>query len=377
VKLLSTVCLFILTTYACAQNRYVYLNNQSQPNAVTAFQIHPDGSLTQLADSPFDTGGQGQSGPIESMAIVRTAARPVLYAANGGDPSVSAMTIDPGSGNLTPIDGSPFPVNDTAGTYDMAASPDGRFLFVTNEAVTTIHVFAISHTSGGLTEVTGSPFSAGTNISGLWATANGKFLLAADSTINDVQVFAIAASGALSQVQGSPFPANASVSDVRSNCASNLVFTADGGSNLVDAYAMSAAGALAPVPGSPFSNGATGNGPNSFDLAISPTGRFLFTTDSFSNDITSFAIARDGALAQVPGSPFDTGGWVGGTAITARGDYLYSVGFSDGSVTADAIGADGALTLVGSYSGGLISPNGEANSVISYPAPACPASAAQ
>ncbi len=138
---------------------------------------------------------------------------------------------------------------------------------------------------------------------------------------------------------------------------------------------MSSTGALTPVPGSPFYNGATGSGPNSFDLALSPNNKFLFTTDSFSTDITSFAVAADGALAQVAGSPFYTSGWLGGTAITAKGDFLYSVSFADGTLDGHAIHADGTLTAVPGtpFGPGQISTGGEANSVITFPSPVCPA----
>jgi 6-phosphogluconolactonase (cycloisomerase 2 family) len=373
-RYLCATCLLFLAVGASAQKRFVYVNTQTQPNTINAFEINTDGSLTPLASSPFSTGGVGAEGPIESMAIVHTTSGSILYAANGGDPSVSAFTINPGTGNITPINGSPFLLNDSTGTYDLAASPNHRFLFVTNEAGTAIHVFAIAASNGGLNEIAGSPFPASANISGLFVTANGKFLLAAGQTNDAVEVFTIAADGALAQIPGSPFAANNSVSDVRSNCAGNRVFTADNGSDLIDAYTMSFTGALTPVPGSPFYNGATGGGPNSFDLALSPNGKFLFTTDSFSTGVTPFAVAANGALTPVPGSPFLTNSWLGGTAITAKGDFLYSIDFASGNVVGNAIHPDGTLTAIpGSPFGpGANSLGGEVNSVITFPPPVCP-----
>src|SRR5579871_4101007 len=121
--LIVLVSSILFAANASAQNRFVYLNNQSQPNAISAFRINTDGSLAQVTGSPFSTGGQGYASPMESMAIAYAKSTPILYAANGGDPSVSALTIDSKTGNLRPIAGSPFPVfNDTTGTYDMAAS---------------------------------------------------------------------------------------------------------------------------------------------------------------------------------------------------------------------------------------------------------------
>lgn len=369
----------IAQTTTAAHNRFVYVNNQSQPNTISAYQIGSGGALTQLTSSPISTGGNGAQGPIESMAFAVTHAGSILFAANGGDPSISAFIVNQHTGTLEPIAGSPFAVNDSvgAGTYDMAASPDNRFLFVANESNTSIHAYAIAPATGSLTEIEGSPFNADANLSGLWVTANRKFLLAASNSSNSIEVFAIASSGSIAQVPGSPFAANNVVSDVRSNCASDRVFDADNGSDLIDAYAMSSNGTLTPVPGSPFYNGATGNGPNSFDLAIASGGRFLYTSDSFADGFSSFGIAADGVLSLVNGSPFGTAGALGGMTITDRGDYLYSVAFQSADVVAEAVQSNGTLTFVGSYVDGQISGGGEPNSVIAYPPPACPSVAAQ
>jgi 6-phosphogluconolactonase len=379
-RYLCALSLLFLAVGANAQKRFVYLNNQNQPNNITGWLIdNSNGSLTPLAGSPFNTGGQGYQGPIESMAIAPTENGDVLYAANGGDPSISILRINPGTGNLTPVGASPFLLNDSTGTFDMAISPNHRFLFVTNNSGTVLHVLAVAAENGALREVAGSPFAAEDNMSGLWVTANGKFLLASGQTHNAVSVFAIAGTGAIAPVPGSPFSANASVSDVRSNCASNLVFTADNGSAYIDAYSMTANGALTPVPGSPFYNGAMGSGPNSFDLALSPNGRFVFTTDSFSSEMTSFVVAPNGSLTQALNSPYYTSSWEGGTAITAKGDFLYSVQFASGTVDGRAIAADGSMTPIPGtpFGPGQIPYGGEPNSVISYPAPACPTVAAQ
>jgi 6-phosphogluconolactonase (cycloisomerase 2 family) len=377
-------CLLLIAASSSAQlstavhNRFVYVNNQTQSNTISAYKIESDGALTQLANSPISTGGSGAEGPIESMAFAVTHAGSILYAANDADPSISAFLVNQHTGDIVPIAGSPFAVNDNVGfgPYDMASSPDNRFLFVTNGGNTEIHVYAIDPAMGKITEIAGSPFNANAYLSGLWVTANGKFLLGASSSVNAVLVFAIASSGEITQVSGSPFAANASVSDVRSNCASDRVFDADNGSDLfgsdlIDAYTMSSTGTLTPVPGSPFYNGATGDGGNSYDLALAPNGHFLYTTDSFADGLSSFAIAPNGALSLVNGSPFQANGAVGGMTITDRGDYLYAVAFQTATVVAEAVHPDGRLTNVGSYEDGQLSGGGYPNSVIAYPPSVC------
>ncbi|MGA2890427.1 MAG: hypothetical protein ABSE51_20500 [Terracidiphilus sp.] len=67
-------------------NRFIYVNNQSLPNTISAYRIESGGALTQLTGSPFSTGGNGNEGPIESMAFAVTHAVSILYAANDADP---------------------------------------------------------------------------------------------------------------------------------------------------------------------------------------------------------------------------------------------------------------------------------------------------
>src|ERR1700733_6461948 len=122
-KFFCLICLAMVTRLASAADRYVYVNNQNQPNTITAFHVNANGSLTQLDGSPFVTGGVGAEGPIESMAIVRFGPASYLYAANGGDGTVSVFTIDRTTGNIQPIAGSPFATDGSSGTYDMLPAP--------------------------------------------------------------------------------------------------------------------------------------------------------------------------------------------------------------------------------------------------------------
>jgi hypothetical protein len=47
-KLLCILCLVFVTTVAMATDRFVYVNNQNQPNTITAFQVKAQGVLKQL-----------------------------------------------------------------------------------------------------------------------------------------------------------------------------------------------------------------------------------------------------------------------------------------------------------------------------------------
>jgi 6-phosphogluconolactonase len=375
-KPLCIACVLFLAAGAGAQNRFVYVNIQDQPNVITGYQIdNANGSLTLLPAGPFSTGGNGgTSGPMKTMAIVPGTSATYFYAANGNDPSISIFTLDPQNGNLTLV-GSPVLLNDTSGPWSLAVSPNHKLLYAANEDNTTIHAFAIAPATGALTEIAGSPFAAGAQISGLQVTSNGHFLVAAANSIDAVAVFSIASSGALTEIAGSPFPSTLQVYSVASNCAGDLVYDVSYSAPEVDAWQMASDGTLTAVPGSPFSTGApdeSGNG--SFDLVFSPNDRILFTTDVFTQDYSSLGIAHDGALHSVPGSPFGTSDWLGGEAITAAGDYLYSIHFDDENVDGRAVGSNGELTAVPgtpfeSAPGYPQSTVGD--SIITYPTPTC------
>lgn len=372
-KFAYVVCLsLLLTAVAVAQNQFVYTNDETTPNTVSAARIQADGSLTQIAGSPFATEGNGGGGWVEGLAIASAGKNSYLYVENGGDGTISGLKINLVNGSLRPVPRSPFLADGIAGNYALAVSPDDKFLFASSDATTVIHVYAILASTGMLFEVPGSPFQANANLDGLKVTANGRFLIAGGQSNSAVGVFNISQTGALSPVLGSPFPASGTVSAVESNCASNQVFAVSNSTNLIDAYRLSAAGNLMPAPGSPFSNGASGNGPNSFDLVLSPTNHFLFTTDSFSSDISSLTVTPDTALSPVAGSPFFVGGWVSGTAVTQAGDFLYAVGFADATVGGEHINSDGTLTSApGPFNTGAISSVGEMNTVITFPRPSC------
>src|SRR5262249_26863944 len=135
-----TACIsFILVTAlsaAAQQANFVYTNDGGTPaNSVSAFKVNADGSLTLIPGSPFATGGNGGSSDVDAGKIT-TATREhssFVYAANNFDGTISAFGIHRESGNLTAVQGSPFPSGtpNPSSNFSLAASPDGRLLFAT------------------------------------------------------------------------------------------------------------------------------------------------------------------------------------------------------------------------------------------------------
>jgi 6-phosphogluconolactonase len=373
----------LIAASAFAQHQFVYTNDNASPattgapNTVSAFRANSDGSLTLLAGSPFATGGNGSNGgsiSADDIAIVpRTSSLSLLYAVNQGDGTISAFTINPGTGNLTLLAGSPFLIDGLSGDFSIAPSPNGAFLFVTDDSATVIRAYSISAT-GTLSEIHGSPFQTGNSWRGLKVTANGRFLLAGETSGNGgVGVFSIGSNGSLRAVSGSPFAGSGPSSGVTVNCSGSLAFHIDN-QQAIDVYNMSSNGSLKPVAGSPFQ---TVTGFNA-GLTLSPNNQFLFVTDPFGNngasDISSFVVGNGGALTPAPGSPYPALFGPGGVAATTTsndGKYLYSYGFVYAQVDVQRIAPNGSLTEVGDF---ITTGQGAAGSgmgIATFPAPVC------
>ena len=244
----------------------------------------------------FNTG----TGPI-SMAMSPTA--PFLFVANQTSGDITAFTVDPGTGNLGNVAGSPFAITPVSHPQSLAISPKGDFLFVANPGQGTVAAFAIGN-NGVLTAVAGSPFAMGTGAmpSAVAVGRDGRFLYVADTAHNAVLGFSVAASGAIAPISGSPFAAGAAPSGLGTDPQGAFLYAANFGSNSVSAYVIDAAsGALGPVNGSPFATG--GVGPSS--VAVNATTTAVYVTNQTSHDIAGFAISSNGALKALPGSPFN------------------------------------------------------------------------
>ena len=218
---------------------FVYTNDDvAGPNTVSAFSVSA-GALVAVSGSPFSTGGTGFGDSLYAAPRLVIAGK-FLYASNAVSSNVSGFVINPATGGLTSVSGSPFATGGTGSAISIAATPNGAFLMAGYAGTNTITVFSVNPTTGALTPVSGSPFPAGSTVNGMKVTPDGKFLVATlpNSPPGKVGVFRIAASGALAPVAGSPFAAT-TPAGVEINCKSSLVFA--GGASTSAASSMSSA----------------------------------------------------------------------------------------------------------------------------------------
>ena len=124
------------------------------------------------------------------------------YVANFNSNNVSAYTINPSTGALTAIVGSPF----TAGSFprSVAVDPSGKFAYVLNEGGN-VSGYTINPSTGALTAIAGSPFTTGGDPRSMTMNPSGKFAYVADFTGNVLGYTINPSTGALTNIAGSPF----------------------------------------------------------------------------------------------------------------------------------------------------------------------------
>ena len=332
-----------------AEFLYVTSGASSSEGSVSAYAINSgSGALTQVYGSPFGAGNGA-----EGVAVAPTTGT-FAYVANTGSDygagSVSAYTINPSSGALTQVAGSPF----GAGNYpQQVAVFKGKFVYVANAGdyygAGSVSGYTINPGSGALTQVPGSPFGAGSNPVGVATDPTGKFVYVTNNVVNSggsVYAYAInPASGALTQVYGSPFGTGRDPTSVAFDPKGKFLYVPDEGDNNVSAYTINpSSGALTQVAGSPF-----GANSHPFSVAVDPKGAFVYVTNhSGADSVSAFTInPSSGALTQVAGSPFGAGPDPAGVAIDRGSKFLYVANSGGHSVSAYTINASsGALTQV-------------------------------
>ena len=291
--------------------RFLYVSTFGGPS-VSGLAINgATGALTSIPGSPFTQG----TSPI-FLAVDATGR--FVYTANLGSDNVSVFSIDQTTGALTPIAASRFAAGSQP--HDVAIDPKGRFAYVANcgsgsgctgTGSGSVTVYSIDPVTGALSAVPGSPFLAGLNPTAVTTDPTGTYLYVANTGSGTVSAFAIDPnSGSLTAVPGAPFQVGTQPTSLSVDRAGKLLYVANGGSSNVSAFTINpASGALTPIVGSPFPAG-SGSVPTS--VAVDATNQFVYVSDAgthvvgFSINPASGALNSIGTFAAGNGAVFVT-----------------------------------------------------------------------
>jgi len=221
-----------------------------------------------------------------------------LYVANGGSNTVTCYTLDSATGVATAIAGATVTTN--FAPNGLAMDPLAGFLYVSTQFGNSgdVEGFSIDAVTGKLTPLAGSPF-ASFIATGLQVHPSGKYVYVSD-VVNGIRAFSINGMGGLAEIAGSPFAAGNEPFGVSVDITGKFLYTANFVSNDVSGFSVdSNTGKLSPVPGSPV---AVGPGPAT--PVVDTLGLYLYVPDPNDNTVRTYSINQNGSLSAVSGSPF-------------------------------------------------------------------------
>jgi 6-phosphogluconolactonase (cycloisomerase 2 family) len=309
------------------------LSNQAAGNAVLVYDRSATGTLTPAGSYP--TGGLGSGGGLGSQgSLILSAHGHRLFAVNAASNSVTEFKVTKdrlkwvttvpsggstpisltyrkhvlyvlnggGAGNIagfrvhgqsiTPIAGSTQPLGaGSSGPAQVAFTPDGKALVVTEKSSNTIDVYPVRHDVAGAPTVSasagGTPF--GFDFGGGHLLVSEAAGSASSYNVGPAGVSVI--SGAVTTHQAAPCWLIATVDG-------KYAYTANAGSGTLSGFSVPPSGALTLLDAS----GATaslGAGSHPLDETASSNDEFLYNLTDGLHRITGFRLNADGSLTQV------------------------------------------------------------------------------
>lgn len=284
-------------------------------------------SSTEVIDPP----------PINPIARVATY---LLSADRTG--GVGVYTVDPSSGDLRAVDGSPFPADHPLIT--LAVHPSGRLVYAGSDDQPFLEGYSLDPPSGRLTRLPGYPIPSLADGSPLFDNAGEFLYVVGESAIDGFRVNA--GSGALLHLVGFPLavPGMQAATTPQMSPDDRFLYVSDPDTDQLFAFSRNLqTGSLALIQ--QVASG--GDGPTG--LGLTPDGRFLYAAHA-DGTLPGFAVAADGTLTALAGPA---------PAYAAGPTLSYTLGFLEdavfvgdaaaSSLNAFRIGANGALTQLPGY----------------------------
>jgi 6-phosphogluconolactonase len=305
------------------------VNNTS--NTVSAYTVDSGtGALTSVGSCSTGTNPQ-------YVAIDPTGK--FAYVANYSSSTVSAYTIDPGTGVLTAVSGSPFTTESFP--VSVAVAPTGKFVYVANYGANTVSAYTINSETGALTAVSGSPFTTGTGPESVAVDPTGKFAYVANFVANTVSGYTIDSGTGVLSVMSETFGTGTNPQSVVVDPTGKFVYVANYSSSTVSAYTITSGTGALSIISEPFSAGT-----NPQSIAVDPTGRFAYVAGLGSNSVSAHIIdSGTGAFTSVVS--YSTGTAPYSVAVDPTGRFAYVVNCGANTVSVYTIDSGtGALTPI-------------------------------
>ena len=307
-------------------------------NAVVAFARAADGSLSPTGT--FATGGTGIGGvgdPLASQfAVALSENAKFLVVVNAGSNDVSSFAVDGGS--VTLVDRA-----SSGGVRPVSVSISNGVVYALNAVSNTIGILTLGQ-DGSLAPRPAQTKALAAGADGaaeVRANRQGNLVVVSERVSNRLETLAVAADGSLGDPVVTPAAGTTPfgfdfttrgdviVSEAASASASSYAANRDGTLSTISA----AAPTLQRAP---------------CWLIVNNSGRFAYTANAGTSNITGFAVDANGTLTRLTAS--GVSGDLGAGAqpldldLSRNGNFLYVMKNGTGTIGTFAVGGDGSLT---------------------------------
>lgn len=316
--------------------------NDASGNAVAVFRAAPGRALRQVASAP--TGGLGTGASLGDQGAIARAGR-YLYVVNAGSNDITSFRID--GPRLRPVarvaSGGTLPVSLTV--------QDGRAYVVNRGGAGNVTGFTAQ--DGRLEPIPGATRPlAGSNPAQVALSPDGRQLVVTEKDTNTLDVLAVGADGHLGPAVSHPSHGATPFGFAFTRSGVAIVSEAGGGTgglSAVSSYALdSATGDLTTLTAS-----LEGGQAAACWVVTSRDGRFAYAANTGSATITGLRVGDDGRLSLLDpsGVTATTGAGPADLARTPDGGEVFVRNGGDRSISAYVAGDDGSLTPIGTVGG--------------------------
>jgi 6-phosphogluconolactonase len=319
---------------------FVYVQtNDAEQNEVVVFGRKGDGTLERLSGYP--TGGKGSGTPHlpSQSSVVLDGGR--LFVTNAGSDDVTVFAVD----------GAELRVLDrvsSAGSTPRSIAVHGSHVYALNTGdEPNVAGFTVDGARLG-----SRMLPDGSDPAQVAFTPNGRTLLVTDRATDSIHAFAVDGDG-MAQEPVTHRSSGATPYGFDVTADGVLVVTEAAGAQVgkasASSYKLDGPAGLAPV------SGAVGSTRSEVCWAVtSNDGRYAFVTNFGDGTISTYAIGGDGSIElreAVAGTTVDGEPGIRDEALSSDGQYLYALHADTGRVFGWKVGAEGALAAIGSANG--------------------------
>ncbi|MBM0104775.1 beta-propeller fold lactonase family protein [Steroidobacter sp. S1-65] len=324
-----------------ASGNYLYVTHESS-NQLSSYRIETEtGRLAALPTSPATVGAMpGAVGSEDQPEPLKFVTRNA-YFTDALFEKLHRIDVD-ANGTLTVRDH----INSFGAPNNVAIDPLGRFLYVPDAVTNHLWGYSLDPSSGALTGLPGSPFAAGIDFTSILFEPQGRFAYVTSQNTRTIQRFvADSDSGALSSLASVATPVEASGVTIHPN--GKYLYTStpvtSGGmvTHQVQTYAIDPdTGTLTATSTEPAGE--------ALSVVLDPSGRYAYVNVRDLPGVRAYSIdPQDGSLEPLAEvnpvfSPY-------GMAMDPAGKFLFVTRRDHGTVEVMTIQSDGSLNLTGSF----------------------------